>query len=352
MTGPKSTTTGDVRPDAASRVLVLVFDELDYRTVFESPPASHSFPNLKRFQEQSCGATQATAPSSATIISLPALTTGLDIQEVRVADSSTLQLKTAAGDISWRDTNSMFKAAHERGLGVGIVGWYHPWGRLFGDRADYCFWETVEGRGDAPRHNFLAIAGAQLSGIIPLRSRFQHGVMMARSANRMVMGAADPRLGLLFGHLPMPHRPWVYDPRTGGWDILTPGPRRYFDNVSLVDKTLGRIDDALQASGLWERTTVVVTADHWWRQAVEFDGILDRRVPYFVRVNGDRTRAAVNETVSNRSLRDLVGAVLGGTIRNNADAANWVRAHPRATAPVIVPGSESRREAFRLPLPW
>jgi arylsulfatase A-like enzyme len=36
----------------------------------------------------------------------------------------------------------------------------------------------------------------------------------------------------------------------------------YFDNLELVDITLGRIRRALEAGGLWDDTTLIVTGDH------------------------------------------------------------------------------------------
>src|SRR5690606_10565487 len=71
--------------------------------------------------------------------------------------------------------------------------------------------------------------------------------------------AADPGLGLVFLHLPVPHDPFIYDRRTGEYSLRSRDG--YLDNLALADRSLGEILDALTSSGLASRTSVLVFGD-------------------------------------------------------------------------------------------
>ena len=74
---------------------------------------------------------------------------------------------------------------------------------------------------------------------------------------------SDPTIGLALIHLPIPHPPAIYS-RTRG-TLTAQGRIGYLDSVVLVDRTLGVLRRTMEQSGLWDRTAVLVSADHGWR---------------------------------------------------------------------------------------
>jgi hypothetical protein len=73
----------------------------------------------------------------------------------------------------------------------------------------------------------------------------------------------NPEIDFVFSHLNAPHSPFIYDSRvdafSNGVDLT------YTDKLELVDRTLGIIQDRMKENGVWDKSTVIVTADHgWW----------------------------------------------------------------------------------------
>jgi hypothetical protein len=75
--------------------------------------------------------------------------------------------------------------------------------------------------------------------------------------------AADRTAGLVLIHLPVPHPPAIYSRARGAFNAEDSAS--YLDSLALADRTLGELRAALEQSGLWDRTAVLVSADHGWR---------------------------------------------------------------------------------------
>jgi hypothetical protein len=136
--------------------------------------------------------------------------------------------------------------------------------------------------------------------------------------------AADPALDLVFLHLPVTHAPFYYDAGTGQ-DAKPPRPvMGYLDHLQLGDQVLGQIRRAMKDAGVSEQTTLLVSSDHWNREADLIDGRMDHRVPFLVSFPGDsrglRYSAPFNTILSRR----LVTAIMDGEIHSAAGAAAWI----------------------------
>ena len=89
----------------------------------------------------------------------------------------------------------------------------------------------------------------------------------------------------------------------------------YFANISYMDAQLGKVLDALDASGVAERTVVVFVADHGyhigehtlWGKTSNFE--LDARVPFFISAPG--MKSAGRRTASPTELIDLFPTFAG-----------------------------------------
>jgi arylsulfatase A-like enzyme len=126
--------------------------------------------------------------------------------------------------------------------------------------------------------------------------------------------------------------------------------RLYDGNLAFADQQVGRLRSALEAHGLWEKTIVVVTADHG--QAFREHGFIGHnaqlyeesvRVPLIVRVPGQRppsrSPALVDLTDLAPTIADVFGALgQGGTEREFQG---------RSLLPVLAGGAGKQRVLSR-----
>jgi arylsulfatase A-like enzyme len=110
----------------------------------------------------------------------------------------------------------------------------------------------------------------------------------------------------------------------------------YFDNLQLVERTLGEIRRAMELSGTWETTTVLLTADHSWPESPSFDGRRDFRVPFVFKLAGQRTPVAYHAVFNTTAVHDLTVAALNGELAGSADVVRWLDRH-RAASPRAAP---------------
>ena len=143
--------------------------------------------------------------------------------------------------------------------------------------------------------------------------------------DHMYRDAADPRIDLLFVHIPAPHLLPIYNRRERNFDL--DGNLDYFDNVALVDRTLGELRHAIDQAGLSDRTSLLITADHGLRPGAwigrvgwteELDHLTERlppeRVPFILKLAGQTQPLHAEHPFSNVAAGDLALAVLGGKV--------------------------------------
>jgi choline-sulfatase len=100
-------------------------------------------------------------------------------------------------------------------------------------------------------------------------------------------------------------------------DLIRAHRRAYYGRVTYVDTQLGRLLDALEATGQEDRTVVVYTSDHgemlgmfgmWWKSSLYEDSA---RVPLVVAGPGFPSGARVRTPVSHWDLRATIFAAVG-----------------------------------------
>jgi arylsulfatase A-like enzyme len=130
----------------------------------------------------------------------------------------------------------------------------------------------------------------------------------------------------------------IYNRRGRNFDLS--GARDYFDNLALVDRTVGELRAALEKAGLWDRTALLITADHGFRPdawrgrtgwTAEFDrltaGGASLTVPLILKLPGRPAHAGFDAPISNVVSADLVLAVLSGEVATAAQATDWLDRH-------------------------
>jgi hypothetical protein len=246
-----------------------------------------------------------------------------------------LELKFEDGSRStdW-GANSVFPQARALGYNTGIVGWHLPYCRILNEVLTACWWDDVPSLANSTEasgllQGALYISRGNLDGgsfsLVGSNLLVEHFAAMYRmSTVRAKELATDPRMGLVLLHLPGAHDPLTYNRNSGTWDRRVSRPSAYPDSLALVDRTLGEIRRAMVAAGEWDRTTLIVTADHWYREADRLTGRLDRRVPFLVKLAGQTGSLEYADDFNTIVTRDLLLAVLRHEITTPREIVSWL----------------------------
>ncbi|MGV3722818.1 MAG: sulfatase-like hydrolase/transferase [Actinomycetota bacterium] len=321
------------------RVVVLLFDELDYGIAFAKRPPDLRLPELDRFQAASLAASQAFPPAGNTLESIPSLLCGQRIAAVDKRGGSELRVRFAgaADSASWKDTDTLFTRVRALGGRSAVAGWYHPYPRIVGRDVERCSWQTYYFWTDREGNSLLdtmwrQLALSELVGKAPAaRLNRQHHIRSFEGIEREALAiAADPTYGLAFAHLPAPHMPGIFDRRL---QRITPiqgmGMEAYLGNLALVDRTLGKVRREMTATGAWDASTIIVTSDHWLRLA-GLDPKESFRVPFLVKLPGQRAGQAYLHRLNTVLTHDLILKQVKDPIYGPGELMDWLdarRAH-------------------------
>ncbi len=346
----------------APRVIWLLFDELDQRLAFDDRQPGVELPELDRLRAESFVATHAVQTAGWTMLAVPSLLSGQIYSHSESADASTLLVQPAGSEAmaSWRDQPNVFRKARELGVNTALVGWHHPYCRVLGDSLTRCFDEVGDTATDVlTRETYADENGLAKSLLFAFTSRWKSFTGLARPfshpaehaldrymqarqqqeyfriRDRAYEQAADARVDFLYVHFPTPHLYAIYDRERK--DFTLSEKTTYFDNLALVDRTVGELRRKLETAGLWDSTTILITADHGLRYALwhggmnwtpQFDRLLENgqspTVPFIVKLSGENKPLVYDPSFSAVVEGDLLLAVLRGEVTTAAEASHWV----------------------------
>jgi hypothetical protein len=313
------------------RVVWIIFDELDRRLVFDQRPPGLRLPEFDRLKAEALDATNSYSPAGVTMKALPALITGRVVTSSVPCSASDTLLGWQDGrpPEPWSGVSNVFTRARALGLNSGIAGWYHPYSRVLGASVNHVEW-VPSSMFEMARGNGLGeTMYNQAATMLP----FLHTRCLAIQRRRFLLPrardmAANPDLHLAFLHLPVPHKPGVFD---AALDSFTPfafsTAGGYVDNLALCDRILGEVRGALSAAGLADRTWILVSSDHWWRESANYDGQVDTRVPFVLKAPRDRQAVTFPLPFNTVISSELVLAILRRDVRDQQQAATWLEQH-------------------------
>jgi len=348
-----------LNPPKGVRVVWIVFDELSQEMAFGNRSQGPPLTNLGRLKAISFFATAAKAPSGATLTSMPGLILGEPVIEAIPRGPYNLYLRTRSQSqpVPWSAFPSVFDDARELGFDTALLGWYHPYGRLLNRSLTHCFWTPqwqdagveeeftqpgfASSMWDRARLQLAALPGAgHLPGVFPgVYDRQERIKLFSLLLSRALEWAADPSIGLVLLHLPVPHPPSIYSPPEGA---LTPNGRMgYLDNLLLADRAMGLLRGSIEEAGLWNQSAVLVSADHGWRTSfwrnepgwTATEEAASRQdtsaVPFLLKLPGQTSGAVYEKALPTVVTRRLIIEILSG----------------RLTDPAAIPGAIGRIEA-------
>jgi arylsulfatase A-like enzyme len=172
------------------------------------------------------------------------------------------------------------------------------------------------------------------------RATRKHAQTYREVLSRAVEEAADRRHDLVFMHIPIPHSPHAYDRRTRQFTLCNSPVAGYWDSLELLDRTLYELRHAMERSGVWDSTAILLSSDHWNRSSRGLDGKEDHRVPFLLKMAGQTSGLVVPEQIHTVLSRDLVRAILRRDIVTPTDAAEWLGQRGRQQLKNLPPATE------------
>lgn len=353
---PRSIPAPDKR--LTTRVVWVVFDEWDQGLTFDARPPDVGIPEITRLRSESLCATHASSPSWETKESLPSFVTGYSVFDSEPTAPDKLRLSFSGRPVvyDWKKLPNIFDDVQSLGGQSSIVGWYHPYGRLFGESVSSISWTPVffVGRlfpendtiwGWMTQHSRLACQTVPylqenfFFSSVRLRTR-RYSIKAYHQAREAALAAAsDPNVNLVFLHMPIPHPPGIFD-RTSG-EFSASLDRDYIDNIALVDRTIGELRQRLEQEGLWDQTTVLLSSDHPSRpmpwdcapvffheteaETAEFaKDRSERYVPFLLKLAGHTDPVEYDGHFNTVLSKDLIEAILRGEVQTPAQAAEFI----------------------------
>ena len=342
------------QPEPERRVVWIIFDELDFHYAFKARPRALELPFLDGIAGESLFAINAYPPSQRTITSLPALFAGKLVSEAKEQGQSALSIRFADSEtyVDWREVN-ILRTIKESGGNTALVGWYHPYCRVFKGLYSRCYTDPAFSPNLVfRRHQTTLLASMwdyfeRILATLPVFERFINQnaeyVQIEKSlVDQSKATLTEKSITLTILHLPMPHPPYVYDRETDtfGPDI----PSNYFDSLFLTDKVLGDIRGVMEKNGTWNGSNVIVSSDHWWRKELSPDDAFwsaeeealikkktGRRIPFIFKpaeASGERSNGLIYEPEFNTVLtHDLILEIFAGSISSSKEAADWLDRH-------------------------
>jgi Sulfatase len=346
------------RPSDRPRILWVLFDEFDYNLGFVSRPPSVSLAEFDRLRRESFAAENAFPAASETLLAMPSLISGLPACGAQVVGHSALSLCRENGSKNgpWLASETLFAGLRSQGSLSGVVSWYHPSCRLFPETLAACEFVPATQNALLVHQAYATQVGAvrfawyllrSQASLLPLIPRtivpgdVDLGRLEQLSEFEKVHAAAlkyvvDPGLDFVMVHYPIPHPHGIYDRRA---KRFSSGPEAtYLDNLALADRTLGEIRRALESSGQWVGTALIVSSDHslraWSSTAVDgrkrlasFGRTGLERIPFIVRLPGQTSGVSYEPRVNTLLTAALILAIDRGEISTFGDLENWLTKH-------------------------
>lgn len=327
------------KPVRSTRIIWILFDETDRRLAFDNRPANLQLPEFDRLRAEALDATNAYPPGASTILSLPALISGRQVSHPQPEGSWDLEMTLVDNQrvTSWKRLPSVFASARDLGFNTALVGWFHPYGRLFGANLNYCAWFAYPAWDSVRSPDFLPAVKNQLACLVGgLYFRATFANLCRESLAESLLIVTNKDYGLVFLHLPPPHEPGIYKPDQNRYSLMGMSKvAGYFNNLVLADHWLGSLRQALQAAGEWDRSWVLVSTDHSWRKSRLYDNVRDFRVPFILKAPNQVQPATYGSRFNTVITHDLVLAILRNQVTNERSAITWLDAHPSLERTII-----------------
>lgn len=326
-----------VNAHRSPRVLWIIWDSWDYRLMFIDRIAGLSTPEIDRFRRQALFASDARPPGGLTTVAIPQLLMGRRLKAAVGLGPDDLLL-TPVGPTKPYPLSSertIFDAVRQAGFNAAVVGFHHPYGRVFNRSLTACWWDDGAWQANSMGETFWQILPNQTRSLFETDFWSAFGQSLAdqkhartcqeslRAAKRL---ATDSEIGFFFCHFAPPHFPHAYDRYTGQFTLGSPRDG-YWHSLALVNRMLGELRREMEKAGTWDSTAILMSADHPNLLSYHLDGKGDPRVPFLLKLSGQQAGLEYQRRFNTVVSHDLVLAILRGEVRDAQAAAAWLDRH-------------------------
>jgi hypothetical protein len=215
------------------------------------------------------------------------------------------------------------------GANTALVGWYHPYDRVLGDGLNYCEWYPFPMVEPARARTFALAMRREIGCMIrPFHFHRIYVRLCQDSLRESLLLVTNATYGLILLHLPPPHTPGIFLPDKQEffyWGMRE--PLGYFRNLALADFELGKLRQAMETSGEWDKTWLIISSDHSWGNSSSYDGRQDVRVPFIVKPPGKNEAITYSPAFNTVLTHDLILAILRNQITNQQGLVPWLDKH-------------------------
>jgi hypothetical protein len=321
--------------EPAARVLVVVFDEWDLGATFLNRPADVQLPEIDRFRQAALHATAAYSPAGSTLLSVSAILSGKRVTDVIGRPDGGVDLAFDDQVLAFERAGVLLERLHQEGVRSGLVGWSVPYCHTFAPVLEQCR-QLDHGIVFRKASPMITRMGRQLRHVLPWSGKESFLDMVKEGVAVSEQMAADRALDFVWVHLPGPHLPVFYDRATRDYTLLKFNEvNGYFDNLTWVDDTLGRLRASMEKAGTWDQTSVILTSDHSWRLSKIADGTRDPRVPMLVKLARRHEALTHDRSFNTMAIADVVEQLLQNSSASYVDVIRWLNESAvAAVAPV------------------
>jgi hypothetical protein len=327
----------EARSQTGFRVVWLIFDQLDRIKAFDNRDPSVDMPNFDKLISRSVFFAKSVGPvQGGTQQAVASLVTG-QLMDVESAPG-TLKTRAASAEsyLPLEAYPNIFARAQSEGFSVSITSHLlpnnepaNPYCQMFREAVTKCWNEGRWLISDTDLLDGIAFVVGRLWHFVrldPWRATTHHEQEVLDGVDRyeaMVSATGevvkDPKIDFAYAHILVPHWPYIYDRKTNDFAYNRPGypsdHEGYLDGLELADRALGRILDEISISPAYDRTALIVTADHG-------DG--NDQVPLIVSLPNTVAPMTFERRAPTLNLSVLVMELLNGKARKKLDVINII----------------------------
>jgi hypothetical protein len=322
--------------DGRTNVYLFIFDEWSYQRSFKDGELIFLFPHLQQFADQAIAFHSAQAPSSNTDTALPSI-----LCQTRLPFTVRgTQLGFRGREFHPVDrAENIFYHAQELGFFTAIIGSGMPFGEMLGTSLD--FYRSIPGYkwfgssffGVAKYH--LLTAALLLPSPLFRQERTllahyffnQFQVYCIDNTHELFTQVIRDQILPTFAvfHYMIPHFPYIFTPDGRHKKFLavyeSNDPSNYYDSLAHLDKKIGEIITTLKETNKFDKSLIIFTTDHGWRNDPGYDknewwrwGIKKRHVPLFIKLPFQKHSIEIDTIFETYHLGNFINKYLNGKL--------------------------------------
>jgi hypothetical protein len=292
-----------------SSVVGFLFDELSFAYLYdERGDVRLDYPAFRRLSATSTNYLAVQGPADETLVALPGYLAGRLVKRVSVDEMDLVEVgeEGELAPLAFGEPPGLFATARRLGYRTELAGYYLPYCSLLGGLVDECrslsFYNASSVEDEFSPFNAMRTALIMWPRQFPFGivknipfAQLQRGLVEKLSAfARRPLIASQPVFR--FVHFSVPHLPFVFDEdgyNPGINPLRTSPDDGYRRQLRFVDRLLGELVADMEREDVFDRSTLVVLADHGFRfGGLEKDPL---HIPFIVKKAAQTIRTDVTE---------------------------------------------------------